>query len=228
MTSLFLGVTLACWPEIKVGVVIDIGHKLYSPGAISCTGKPEYSYNLRMAHELDNFLNENGVKTYLINPELELLERARKASKFKNAILISIHHDSVQPQYLRNNVSEGRNLRYCNQFSGYSIFISNKNSEVSRSNKVAHDLSNSLQSTGLNYSKHHNEDINGERKEFALPENGVYYYDDLIILKHTQIPAILLECGIIVNQVEEKKINQVEYRNLFFNSILSAISQNGV
>jgi N-acetylmuramoyl-L-alanine amidase len=39
------------------------------------------------------------------------------------------------------------------------------------------------------------------------------------------MPAVLLECGVIVNRVEEEELNTAEYRNRLTNAIETAIQK---
>jgi N-acetylmuramoyl-L-alanine amidase len=39
------------------------------------------------------------------------------------------------------------------------------------------------------------------------------------------MPAVLLECGVIVNRAEEEQLNTTEYRNRLTNAIETAIQQ---
>ena len=38
------------------------------------------------------------------------------------------------------------------------------------------------------------------------PDLGIYRFDDLIVLKSAAMPAVLLECGVIVNRAEEAEL----------------------
>ncbi len=54
---------------------------------------------------------------------------------------------------------------------------------------------------------------------------GIYEFDDLSVLKEAEMPAILLECGIIVNRDEELLLNSKSYRDKIVKSISNAISE---
>jgi N-acetylmuramoyl-L-alanine amidase. len=44
----------------------------------------------------------------------------------------------------------------------------------------------------------------GSRRRLLVdPEAGVYRYDQLIVLRQTHVPAVLLEAGSIINRNEE-------------------------
>lgn len=88
-------------------IIIDPGHSPNKPGAISCIGEKEYLYNDTLVDYIFNNLNKNKInvqKTRQPNENLSLKGRV-KNTKDKN-LFISIHHDSVQPQfinYVNNN-----------------------------------------------------------------------------------------------------------------------------
>jgi len=50
------------------------------------------------------------------------------------------------------------------------------------------------------------------RRELLDPTAGVYRYDQLIVLKSTQMPAFLFEAGSIVNRDEELVISTPAHR----------------
>ena len=52
-------------------------------------------------------------------------------------------------------------------------------------------------------SLHHAEPIEGENREVIDRLNGVYRFDDLVVLRSAAMPAVLLEAGIIKHREEE-------------------------
>lgn len=60
---------------------------------------------------------------------------------------------------------------------------------------------------------HHAQAVHGENRQFADWLNGVYYFDELVVLKTAFQPAVLLESGIIVNRADELKLQAAETRN---------------
>src|SRR5262249_16246634 len=67
-------------------------------------------------------------------------------------------------------------------------------------------LGKELSDRGLKFSDHHSENIPGERREILDKERGVYRFDQLIVLKATKAPAVLLEAGVILEPERETSI----------------------
>src|SRR5256886_13058119 len=47
-------------------VAVDVGHYYGEPGVISASGRAEFEYNLELASQLKDFLNEAGLKVRMI------------------------------------------------------------------------------------------------------------------------------------------------------------------
>ncbi|HEV2841853.1 MAG TPA: N-acetylmuramoyl-L-alanine amidase [Chthoniobacterales bacterium] len=188
-------------------VAIDVGHTRASPGAISVTGKPEYEFNLEIAKKLEARLRETGtIKPFLIVSEKprSLPERTRIAASRNADLFVSIHHDSAQDKYLEERETEdGKTQKYTNKFSGYSVFVSRKNPRYDESLDLARRIGRAMRAD-FKFATHHNEAIPGENRPIVDREAGVYAFDDLVVLKTASMPAVLVECGVIVNPAEEK------------------------
>ena len=210
-------------------IAIDIGHSIKRCGAISSRGIGEYYFNKNLAKLLQNNLIQQGyIKTFLINEngtDIPLVDRANIAKKKNSNILLSINHDSVQPQYLSSWIYKEKKYFYCDLFRGYSIFYSNENSEAKKSLAFAQLLGTELLNNDFVPSLHHAEKIKGENRELISKEKGIYRFDDLIILKKSKMPSVLLECGIILNRDEEILLNTLEYQKVLVLSIVSAINK---
>ena len=115
---------------------------------------------------------------------------------------------------------DGKTQKYCDDFHGYSIFMSNKNAQPLESLGFATTLGRALLKAGLTPSLHHETQ---ENRLVLDREKGIYAFDDLIVLKTATMPAVLLECGVIVNRDEEAKLNDPAYRNRLIEAISSAV-----
>lgn len=180
-------------------VAVDIGHSLQAPGARSASGQTEFSFNRRAGLLLAEQLRERGLEVGVIGAEgniTQLTERSRLAQG--RQLLLSVHHDSVQPQYLAE----------ASRFHGYSLFVSRKNPFAESSLACARQIALSLQAGGERPTLHHAEPIAGENRPLADAALGIYWFDDLVVLKTASQPAVLIEHGVIVNAAEEARLAQ--------------------
>jgi N-acetylmuramoyl-L-alanine amidase len=77
----------------------------------------------------------------------------------------------------------------------------------------------------MRYSAHHAEAISGEGRQLIDSEAGVYLYDQLLVLRSTEPPAVLLEAGVIVNRGEEVVVASPEGRRRIGAAVFEAVSQ---
>src|SRR5262249_26316763 len=109
--------------------------------------------------------------------------------------------------------------------SGYSLFVSRLNSHFSDSLMFAKLLGISLKTRGMRHSAHHAEHLPGENRQLIDNSAGVYLYDQLVVLKFTRAPTVLLEAGVIVNRVEELVLGSSESRATVAASVLEAVQK---
>lgn len=205
-------------------IALDIGHSPRKGGAISARGVFEYEFNHRLVAELFAQLQSLGfTHSFVINPqgeEISLARRSAEANEQKADLFLAIHHDSVKDKYLKNWETNGKTQKYCDDFHGYSIFISRKNPRAAESAEFAAKLGRALLEAGLTPTLHHAEQ---EKRPITDKEKGIYAFDDLVVLKTAKMPAVLLECGVIVNRTEEENLNNPVYRKRLIGAIDRAI-----
>lgn len=190
-------------------IALDVGHSWRKPGAVSARGTKEFTFNRALAEIVVKILQKQGFRVSLngIDGTLDdLYARPRLASGAD--FLLSIHHDSVQPQYLKPWTVDGKPRRYSDRFSGFSLFVSRRNPRFEQSLACASALGAALRAAGFTPSTHHAEPIPGENRPFADRENGVHEFDDLVVLRAATPPAVLFEAGIIVNRADELRLQQ--------------------
>jgi N-acetylmuramoyl-L-alanine amidase len=196
-------------------IAIDVGHTRASQGAVSARGVGEHAFNEIAASALLEELRHGGDRASFIidgTASRSFDSRAEAAVRGKADLLVSIHHDSVQPRYLDTWNYKGKPHRYSDRFAGYSLFYSGKNARPRESLRLATALGDSLIASGFHPTLHHAEAIPGEHRELVDRKLGVYRFDDLILLKHSSIPAVLVEGGIVVNRDEEQRLTDPRYR----------------
>lgn len=206
-------------------VAVDVGHSRELPGAMSARGRAEFDFNLELAADIDAALRLRGVASRLVGADGDMVRlTARTRAAGGTDFLLSVHHDSVQPHYLEDWEYAGETRRYSDRFSGFSLFVSRKNAGLARSRRCASAIGAALRSAGFVPSLYHAERIAGESKPFADRENGVHYFDNLVVLKKAASPAVLLEAGVIVNRTEELEMAQPATRQRIASAVAEGIS----
>jgi N-acetylmuramoyl-L-alanine amidase len=211
-------------------VVIDIGHTVDVPGAMSARGVPEYTFNLQLGKDIEQALLDAGFsQTVLLitatAPRAGLVERAARANGMHANLFIAIHHDSVPDNLLKTWEYNGQDNRYDDDYPGYAIFISNDNADRAGSLAFGSLLGKALESRGLHYTPHYTLALMGHRRRILVDaDDGVYRYDQLIVLRETKMPAVLLEAGSIVNRQEELELGTQERRSATSAAIAAAVT----
>jgi N-acetylmuramoyl-L-alanine amidase len=221
--------TTPCNPQ-RFKIALDVGHTVEAPGAMSARGVPEYMFNLSLAKRIENTLINAGFGNTLLigmrgSGKLQLEQRSALANTMGADLFISIHHDDVQRTYYSLWTYKGRAYHFSDRFGGFSIFVSYNNQYPRQSLEFAKLVGKELIARGMRFTNHHSENIAGERRQFLDPALGVYRYDQLIVLKSTKAPSVLLEAGIILNRDEETVLNSSERQELFATAVLGAIRQ---
>ena len=185
-------------------IAVDVGHYDAEPGAMSARGRPELEFNRDLAVELARALEARGIGAKLIGADGDMAVLSRRTAAGRNAALfLSVHHDSVQPHYLEEWAHAGELRRFSDRFAGFSLFVSRRNPQFERSLACASAIGARLRAAGFAPSLYHAEPIPGESKPFADRENGVHYYENLVVLHTATQAAVLVEAGVIVNRAEE-------------------------
>src|SRR5437879_7253408 len=121
-------------------VAVDVGHYYGEPGVISASGRAEFEYNLELASQLKDLLNEAGLKVRMIGERGDyaiLHYRTRDATGAD--LFVSIHHDSVR-------LSQ---LPHAHRFAGFSLFVSRRNPQADKSLACASAVGARLRAAGF-------------------------------------------------------------------------------
>ncbi|MBM4288107.1 MAG: N-acetylmuramoyl-L-alanine amidase [Deltaproteobacteria bacterium] len=216
----------ACWAS-AFRVAIDIGHSPKDPGAISARGVPEYRFNRNIATLLLAELRQDPrfKDSFIINETGEAISlsgRSAWAERQGGDVLLSIHHDSVYPEDLSQWFYQGKIMDYCDLFSGHSIFYSEKNGDTAESFRFAVILGSEMRRRGFTPTLHH---ANRGNKVLVDKTRGIYRFDNLVVLKSADIPAVLFECGIIKNRNDELLLSDPKYQQRLVTVLYNAIAQ---
>jgi N-acetylmuramoyl-L-alanine amidase len=219
-----------CDPS-KFRIVLDVGHTAKSEGATSARNVAEFVFNLRLAQRIDEKLKSEGfAETRLLVTEGKarpsLVRRVDAANNLHANLFLSIHHDSVPDKFLEKWEFEGKKSYFSDRFSGYSVFVARGNPDFKTSLAFAELVGREMKAQGLQYAQQYTQAIMGRNQHPLLnKETGVYSYDQLIVLKTTRMPAVLLEAGSIVNRDEELRMDSAEHRDIISSAVTTAVKE---
>lgn len=188
-----LGATAA--PQLA----IDVGHGLADGGAHSARGRPEFAFNLDLARLLAAEVKQRGIVVRPVNFDGRIASLAARPAVARGSdFFFSIHHDSINEAYLQPWQWRGQTLTHTTVKRGFGLFISAANPNPENSLLCASTVGAQLRRAGFVPSDWH-----GRKHAPADAANGVWYYDNLVVLHRTTLPAILFEAGVIKHRDEE-------------------------
>jgi N-acetylmuramoyl-L-alanine amidase len=220
----------SCDPK-KWRIVLDVGHTAESEGAASARNVTEFVFNLRLAQRIEEQLKAAGfAEARLLVTEGKarpsLFRRVARASDLQADLLLSIHHDSVPNSFLEDWEFEGKKSHFSDRFSGYSVFVSHDNPDFKTSLSFAELIAKQLKAGGLKYAEQYSQPVMGHYQHPLLnKDTGVYSYDELVVLRKTRMPAVLLEAGSIINRDEELKMASPERQDVIAGAVVAATKQ---
>lgn len=226
LTAAAVAAHAGCDPAAFV-VAIDPGHSREQPGASSARGVPEWRFNQALAARVMVALRRAGFeRTFLTTRDGEpmaLDARAAVANARHADAFVSLHHDSAQPSRLQTWVVRGQPRYYTDTLSGHSLFVSRRNGDPDGSLRLARLLGRELRGLCLRPTAHHAEPIAGEGRAWLDEPLGIYRFDDLVVLRSTRMPAVLLEAGLIVNRGDERRLARRDRQDLVAGAVVRAV-----
>jgi N-acetylmuramoyl-L-alanine amidase len=198
-------------------VAVDVGHYHAEPGVISASGIPEFEFNLKLALEVRDQLQKNGMQVRMVGEKGNLVFLNHRTRAAKGAdLFVSIHHDSMREATLAKKRDD---------LAGFSLFVSRKNPQAAKSLACASAIGAELRAAGFTPSRYHADPVIGENRPFADAANGVHFYDNLGVGKTASMPAVLVEAGVIVNRQEEKRMLDPQVRARVARSIAQGVAR---
>ena len=183
-------------------VAVDVGHTLAEPGASSARGRTEFEFNRELAGLLALALRTRRVKVQEINFAGDIGSLAERPEKARGSdFFIAIHHDSIAPEYLQFWDWDGSEASHTTLKRGFGIFVSRRNPELAASLCCASAIGATLRRGGFEPTQWH-----ARKHQPADAENGVWYYDNLVVLHKSTFPAVLFEAGVIKHREEELEL----------------------
>lgn len=215
----------ACAVSKAAEVAVDVGHTLTDPGAISARGRTEFEFNRDLATRLVVALHDRGVSVRPINFDGRIASLYDRPTAATGAdFFISIHHDSVQPGLLENWTWEGKVQTYSDRYRGFSLFVSRNSPDLDTSLRCASAIGARLRHMGFLPATHHADSMPGRERPYADAQNAVHYYDDLVVLYRTSLPAVLFEAGILKHRDEELELRDPRLQIRMSDAVASGIA----
>lgn len=209
----------AAWPAPPL-VAVDVGHGLKDGGALSARGRTEFEFNRLLAGVLANALGERGLEVREINFAGDIGSLAERPQQAVGSdFFIALHHDSVSERYLQFWDWDGIEASFTEVKRGFGIFVSARNPDLSTSLRCASSIGAVMRRAGFVPTAWH-----GRKHLAADAENGVWYYDNLVVLYRTTLPAVLFEAGVIKHREEELELLDPERQARMADALATGIA----
>ena len=166
-------------------IILDAGHGGWDPGKTGTQGDNEKNIILQIAQKLKQYLEQGGAVVYMTRNSDEALGE-KKGEDMKERKRIANESEGERFISIHQNAFPKGSAK------GAQVFYHKQSQE---GKKLAEEIQKSL--------KKYVDDENIRE----VKENTNYY-----ILKKTELPSALVECGFLSNLEEEKKLNTEEYQ----------------
>lgn len=201
-------------------VAVDVGHGLIDTGAESARGRSEFAFNARFAPILAEALRQRGLGVREVNFDGSIGSLSARPAQARGAdFFISIHHDSIAEAWLKPWTWEGVERTYTDVKRGYGIFVSQRNPDLASSLRCASAIGSQLRRAGFEPTPWH-----ARKHQPADAENGVWYYDNLVVLHRATFPAVLFEAGVIKHRDEELQLLDPQRQVLMADVVATGIA----
>ncbi len=192
-TVLSRSVTAKVNPSLPL-IIIDAGHGGEDGGAVSKSGTVEKNINLEISSVAERFFSFFGFDTLMTRTDDRLIYssdceniRQKKVSDIHNRMkIITDNPNSIFLSVHQNHYESEK-------YSGTQVFYSKNNSE-------SPILAQSIQDTVKS-------DLQNENERKIKPTGTEIY-----LLYHAEVPCVMVECGFLSNEAEDKKLSDSDYQ----------------
>lgn len=166
-------------------VILDAGHGGWDPGKTGALGKDEKNINLAVMEKLQQYLEQGGATVFITRATDEALGSKKRTDMAERKKIANESNGDIL-------VSIHQNAFPSTGAKGAQVFY-HKSSEDGKN--LAELIQERLKAN-----------VDGENKRLAK-QNSDYY-----ILRTTEIPAVIVECGFLSNPSEEQLLNDEAYQ----------------
>ena len=164
-------------------VVIDAGHGGEDPGKVGVNGALEKDINLQIAKKVKQYLEKNGIQVVMTREE-DTAEKSKRGDMKNRVALINEVKPVITVSIHQNSYSDA-------SIKGAQVFYYT-NSDVSK--EAATMMQEELRT------------VDSENMR-QIKSNDTFY-----MLKKTEVPTIIVECGFLSNKEEAEKLVTEEYQ----------------
>lgn len=166
-------------------VVLDAGHGGFDPGKVGVNGANEKDINLAIMDKLQTFLEQGGATVFVTRATDEALGSSKNEDMRERKVIANENNGDLL-------ISIHQNAFTSSSVRGSQVFY-HKNSQQGEL------LAEKIQENLKKY-------VDNDNAREIKPN------DDYYILRTTEIPAVLVECGFISNPQEEMLLNDPVYQ----------------
>lgn len=234
---ILIGYTEICEAESgKMGhtVIIFSGHvsepssKVDNMGAKSYTGIFEYEFNDAVVRYFGDESNRVQGIHYEVIPasrNMGLRERVEYANRIASDLYLEIHHDAAQKEDIEKARLAGDDSPLWKEMSGFSVHYSEGNPFSEKSKTFAQLFADEMLRNGFKPNLYH---ADVEKMRCVDRKRGLYNRISpcgLYVLYNTKSPAVVIECGAIINPHEEKLLSLEDTRSKIVHAINCALAR---
>lgn len=171
-------------------IIIDPGHGGFDPGKVGNVGSHEKDINLQISLKLQSYLEQSGAHVIMTRTKDKDLDGddTKKSKK----------QDMLNRSEIINN-NEGDILISIHQNAFPDSTVKGAQAFYYNDSKEGDKLAKSIQDSIKKYADKENKRMH--------KSNSDYY-----VLRTSQIPAVIVECGFLTNTQEEERLNTDEYQ----------------
>ena len=178
----------------KEVVVIDAGHGGHDPGKVGVNDALEKDINLQIAEKVKKHLEKNGIEVVMTR-ENDVMENTKLEDMKKRVALINKTKPTITVSIHQNSYSD-QNVKGAQVFYYAGSEVSQEAASLMQEELRKVDASNTRQ----------------------IKSNSDFY-----MLKKTEVPIIIVECGFLSNPEEAEKLVSDEYQEEMAEAICSGI-----
>ena len=176
-------------------VVVDSGHGGSDPGKVGINGAIEKDVNLKIAIKLKSLLEEQGIKVIMTREDENGLADS-KVEDLKKRVSIINQEKPLLAVSIHQNSYQGESIH------GAQVFYFTHSQEGEKAAKIIQEALLEADSENTRSAK----------------ANDTYY-----MLKKTEVPVVIVECGFLSNQKEADLLVTEEYQQKVAEAVVNGI-----